>query len=355
MGIHKTGTTSIQFLSSDLQNDLKKDGYEMPWIVNKNFRMGDSEKIMHHFAPQVHFSSCFVPLDNIERQINPCVPELLLSGLEIAKSKKHLFVSAESFSGIDEDGLGALSTYLSNWKDIYIIIYYRRYYDWLISNYNQQIKGRSLAELPKWEFSICDKIRNEQKQGIDPGYVSELLRRVKNYFNESVLILKNFHDVCGGKTLEEIFYCEALPNAPNTCDSVKSMSNPIKNSAKELVFDDLTYGAKKAGLIDIETDEEMKVLSSAVKLFQEKSLGLTSRDFDMTCLSPALTEWLFETSANIEKSLFPDFFNMTTFKAAFYEKSFHKLCHIDINATLMKEEWKQFFRNQSKSPATDIN
>ena len=178
--------------------------------------------------------------------MHPCVPELLLSGLDIAKSKKHLFISAESFSGIDEDGLGALSTYLSNWNDIHIIIYYRRYYDWLISNYNKKTKGRSVAKLPKWEVSIRDKIRKEQKHGTDAGYVSELLRRVKHHFNEDVLVLKIFHDM--GKRLEEIFYCEALPNATNTCNSVKSMSNPTKaNNAKELIFDDLTHVQEKRG------------------------------------------------------------------------------------------------------------
>ena len=112
----------------------------------------------------MHFATCF--LSSKEQEMNkkyPCDNNLLHYGNEIARQKHNLFVSAETFSIIDTYGLKMLSCYLSQWDRVTIVIFYRRYYDWLISVFNQRTKSRTLLNnnnIPydPWNSSIIDFI-----------------------------------------------------------------------------------------------------------------------------------------------------------------------------------------------------
>ena len=111
--------------------------------------------------------------------------------MEIANQGKNLLVSAETFDNIDPEGLRALSAYLSPWDDVVIVIYYRRYYDYTISFYNQWVKERKLADTTKWTASIVDAIIGIDKV-IPLGYTTEVVSRVRKYFDNVVTI--NMHD-----------------------------------------------------------------------------------------------------------------------------------------------------------------
>ena len=131
MGPHKTGS------STNIDN-LRKDGYEMPWVVDKNGNLcGDHRLDSLHgkylLFNQANFAKCFVPPS--ARGRIPCNPDLLLSGLEIAQRRSNLFVSAEAFANLDSEGLKMLSGYLSHWDEVTIVVFYRRFYDWLSSMY----------------------------------------------------------------------------------------------------------------------------------------------------------------------------------------------------------------------------
>ena len=69
----------------------------------------------------------------------PCRNDLLEAGLDISKQNQHsILFSAETFSALEEEGVKAIYEYLNpTWKNITIIAYYRRYYDWILSFHNQ--------------------------------------------------------------------------------------------------------------------------------------------------------------------------------------------------------------------------
>lgn len=137
MGIHKKGSSLIQLQSRNFAHLLKLDGYEMPWLVNKeqnsrNFT-GDTSA-----ENQVNFATCFIPPSGFiakypcapsgTRAMFPCDPDLLLHGLSV---KNGLFISAETFDKIDYEGVNRLAEYLDmHWSKIIIVVFYRRYYDW---------------------------------------------------------------------------------------------------------------------------------------------------------------------------------------------------------------------------------
>ena len=89
MGPHKTSSSTIQRLSAIYAGQLWEDGYEMPWMANEH-RWGDGNKFLKIVENHVEFSTCFLRPFVKEREIFPCVPELLLSGLEIAQQKNNI-------------------------------------------------------------------------------------------------------------------------------------------------------------------------------------------------------------------------------------------------------------------------
>ena len=351
MGVHKTGTSSIQKTTETFKEELREDGYEMPWAVNMNRWEGESSQTMHMFGNQANFASCFLPQHLRNTKGIPCVSDLLLSGIEIANQGKNLLVSAETFDNIDPEGLRALSAYLSPWDDVVIVIYYRRYYDYTISFYNQWVKERKLADTTKWTASIVDAIIGIDKV-IPLGYTTEVVSRVRKYFDNVVTI--NMHDDSHRDNIEK-FFCEAVPDAKRTCDAVVHSEEVIHtNTGRDLIYEDLTYAAsKKRLLISITTDDEMKMVSNAVQKYQEKTLNLTKYDFDMNCLPPETQEWMLDKSLEIERLLFPGFFNSpkgeADLRADFEIKSKYSLCKIDANTTLQKREWKKFFQKWAEN------
>ena len=74
-----------------------------------------------------------------ERNVSPCRNDLLEAGLDISKQNQHsISFSAETFSALEEEEVKAIYEYLNpTWKNITIIAYYRRYYDWILSFHNQ--------------------------------------------------------------------------------------------------------------------------------------------------------------------------------------------------------------------------
>ena len=137
MGIHKTGTTSIQAQSYEKRDLLKLDGYEMPWYayLERKRREGHEIELKVPYMNQRNFATCFLSSDAArkDRSSFPCDPDLLLSGTDIAQRNRNLFVTCESFVFIDPEGLDALASYLSRWDEVTIVIYYRRFYSWIAS------------------------------------------------------------------------------------------------------------------------------------------------------------------------------------------------------------------------------
>ena len=150
IGPSKTGTTTIQRYSSTLVKHLLKDGYKMPWS-NLDLELSSCDQV--RCSNQVQFSTCFMAsniynMNTFQDKIPfkekySCWPNLLQSGLEIANHNYSLFVSAETFALVNASGVMELSQYLLPWDNVTIAVTYRRYYEWLVSYYNELNKGDS--------------------------------------------------------------------------------------------------------------------------------------------------------------------------------------------------------------------
>jgi len=345
MGVYKTGSTTIQRLSAQLVEYLTKDEYEMPWAL---LSTAEQQKLLNMTASQVHFATCFIAPQSGPRLAYPCVPELLLSGLEVAKRNRNLFVSAETFALIEGNGLKLLSTYLSRWERTTIIVYYRRYYDWLLSAHNQMSKeSKRGPPLDLVEF-INSRLRDEK---VSRSYTTSLVARLKEYFTDIVVV--NFHDT--ETPLYETFYCDAMPKAYHTCQALHNLSSTqiVTNPSVPLVYKELVFGAMDLGLfyLDELANSNVESIIASTRDYHSHSLHANEDLLHRTCLSPESLQLLLNTSIQLELAVsswtssktLPAIGTLTSdFDGKVNSGAF---CKLNVNKTLAQTEWKSFFQS----------
>jgi hypothetical protein len=361
MGVHKTGSSTIQTDSSKLIDELKQDGYEMPWVVkreeNTRGNSADMELLQGqtmHIANHANLASCFVPRSNTERQHAPCDADLLLSGWRIAERNHNLFVTAETFSGLDAEGVDKLAAYWQPWDHVIVVVYYRRFYSYSASLYNQMTKRRTWSSSennnPIWERTILDflhdKVMHADHQNF--GYTLPVVQRLQKRFRNIVVV--NYHDNSYGG-LSESFYCHVLPNAQHACDVVRRSPNATRsNERSELDYSNLAYGAFRAGLVQIDSQKRLDQVTSACQNRQKNILYLTAADFPRICLPSETLELLWNMSLAYEQALFPDaseskYLGAHSLRKDFDEASKTSLCTVDVQAILADLKWQEFFRS----------
>ncbi|KAL7526824.1 hypothetical protein ACHAWF_001923 [Thalassiosira exigua] len=357
MGSHKTGSSSIQELTRQMIGLLKSDGYEMPWKADKetNFRSDDEGiqlsggqgRLDHN---QVNFATCFLSPSEGEKRRYPCDADLLLHGLDIAARDRNLLVSAETFSNMDDEGVNMLATYLSRWDEVTIVVYYRRFYSWIGSVFNQIYKNRSLGDADRWDQPISS-IMTELLDW--KGYTVPLVERLRKRFeNKSILVL-NYH-VESIRGLDESFFCRAVPNAARTCNAVRANSRSMRplNERTSLVdCQDLAYGAKKAEWMRIDSDEEMAAVAGAVQRHVKKRVEAKGGNLKRLCPPPPILDRIWKKSLESEAALFPEGVDGTTttsidmMRSEFETAAKTTLCKVDVETTLRDGSWKTFFES----------
>ena len=93
----------------------------------------------------------------------------------------------------------------------------------------------------------------------------------------------NFHDK--SVDLVEGFYCKAMPDANRTCNVIRKTPTSFhRNPSKYLGYANLVYHARKTGLVNIGNNQAIALIT-AIKNHQTNTLGLSSEDFKLKCLS----------------------------------------------------------------------
>lgn len=355
MGPHKTGTTTIQLTLGRKKHILTlKDGYEVP-LPSKMNTNGKKSTQINHFS----FVSCFEP-PNSRRKDNrlfmgidaPCNSDALLSVLDIARRKRNLFLSAERFDNISSEGLGTLSMYiLPHWDKVTPVIYYRRFYSWIVSIYSQIIiKNRKLSReiTILWESSIIsflqdffDNPNNNTFGGdISARYTLSLVERVEQYFDGVVVV--NFHnDTFHGP--DESLFCDAISDTPHMCEAIRAdEKEEHANKSPDHNYQDLVYAAMKAGLIKKMANDE--IIESAKMVVLPHHNNVIKRELEMICPSSELLEKVWKLSLKAEKKFFPD--GVGSLREDFEKAATTSLCKVDLDKVLEEGgDWRLFFEN----------
>jgi hypothetical protein len=351
MGPHKTGTTTIQegFDRANnyaLSKYLSLDRYKMPWNeILRNEGRHRSTKGLQANENQVNFATCFVEETHPNAVIYPCDYNLLLEGSAIASRKDNLFMSAESFSEIMPNELKLLASYLSQWDEVKIIIFYRRYYDWLLSSYGEAYRYEKVTDRQSiLEFLEMSHIRT---------HIHNPYPRLKEHFENIEVV--NYHERKSKGDLLEYFYCHSLPDATHTCNAIQSKdSNAVglNNKSKTMEYEYLAFAAFDAGLhtIDISNDEDLKnILVKAVKDHQEKTLNLTSIDLMRVCPKQHILDQIWNITLTNQRMFFPDPIDESDMKLEFEVLSKTKMCEVDVKSILESKVWRDFFTEMNET------
>jgi hypothetical protein len=145
------------------------------------------------------------------------------------------------------------------------------------------------------------------------------------------------------------FFCDLLKEAQQTCSSVKASLNEVqKNVAMSHDYDRIATAAATKGLVNA-TKFTRSMVTSWVKEFVEVTSNDSNRttlhNLPLLCPTKDNIDRLHNVSLAKEMTLFPErqpnWETTGLFETMLKKK---RLCSIDTDKVLEKEEWKEFFQ-----------
>eukprot|EP00551_Chaetoceros_affinis_P014479 CAMPEP_0203696210 /NCGR_PEP_ID=MMETSP0091-20130426/7477_1 /ASSEMBLY_ACC=CAM_ASM_001089 /TAXON_ID=426623 /ORGANISM="Chaetoceros affinis, Strain CCMP159" /LENGTH=398 /DNA_ID=CAMNT_0050567939 /DNA_START=66 /DNA_END=1262 /DNA_ORIENTATION=+ len=337
VGPHKTSTTTLQeflYSQSKAGGALEKDRYKYPSFIKGYTSASKAHAIL---VSCVNTESPVLQPICSNEAFQSNVLEYFQSFVDnTANDRSNIILTSEEF---DRPGLNIteLTSFLvPHQYKINVVVYYRRFYDWIHSYYNQFNKLKEV----KHPITFVEWLRDEEffEQRL-LGYSVAVYNRFKEapgIFNVSLV---NMHEDPENFNTNARFACDHMDNAPHLCAAAKShidgQSNPSVN-LDWLIFRDKISSYHPIELLD--SDERWEQIE--VK-FNEMT------DIPRLCLS---TEWknkLLQTSLESEKALtLESWYNseegLENLMIDFEEKINSKLCSMDIETILLSTEWQDF-------------
>lgn len=356
VGPMKTGSSGIQEALRLLKGELLQDTFE---LGNKFFR-----------GPPNLFHMCFdiKSLSYNDGIDNPCNIHLLREIQSISLQRhNNIIISAEGFYRPDND-LTMLKDYFisSGWNNIIIAMYYRRYYEWILSFHNQGNKNRDISK----RVSIIDYIAERRwhtEQHKEQGkwgdqYVVNVYNRYNEHFSDH-LKLYNMHNISHNGDVREPIFCDAMkPHGIHSCSKLHELQKNEEgnihktNSHQPLVYSELSYNALQLKLWQERDDLTLADVTVLVTQRHEIQFNRSEYDFPsigITCIPDDAYYWLLQLTLEAEEILFPEYYSQNG-KYEIYDsfnRSKKSFCHIDTYATLLDEndqdsiEWRNFFQS----------
>jgi hypothetical protein len=325
IGPHKTGSTSIQILSTILTDELAKDGYEMPRNKDR--------------TDETRFAYCFIPQPQ-------CDLVMLERARNVSERNNSILISSEEFDSPQVD-MTLLQAFLKPWN-VTVVYVYRRFYSWLQSHHNQ------VSQVLMLETFIANRTDYLRTNITDFIMFANITRNIDRFTAalkyrrefDNVVIL-NMHDK--SSNIVRQFFCHAMPHAKNTCNAVMTHKDEavIYNTSRLMIYFDLAYRAHRLGLIRITSQEQLDAAVNLIEQHQKVTLKLSDKDFDMICPDRAILDQLLETSLEMEKVMVPEFFATSSgeseLRSDFEKQAKSSLCSIDLSGTIESSNWKGFF------------
>lgn len=344
IGPLKTGSSSIQDEMRRLINELHHDHYEIPTTSIDEYDMGE-----------LRFCMVDGPKHDLCNygQYNKL---LELGGTNGNGPLSNLLISAESFSFPDTN-ITQFQQLLKPWgnNNVVIVMYYRRYYDWLYSSWNQNQKILSIPERKSFvqymnevEIMGGQKLENMFSNG---HYTYGLVSRWKVYFTN--VQVYNVHDERDVSNTQK-FYCNAMINAYETCSTLqkyeKRRGELHFNQGRDFIYEEIAYYSTYHMKLIPPDQYNINQIASLIQYQQETIWNLTKYDFiqsSITCLSNTLLQYLYDKTVIAEHELFPEYYNdpivgVNHMKEQFQHDATTKLCSINAIHVLENDtKWKK--------------
>ena len=371
IGAPKTGTTSIQNTMMRDKDILKQDKYFL--VLHGQPVLNEGKYIVDNiFLGSDRLAAC-IWSDEQRNQIiavsgNPVAgscPDFLLPTFNEFLARA---ITAQSDVVISNEWLSnpssetGLLNILDGW-DPTIVIYYRRFFDWMVSahyqwhldigiNVIESMQGK--VRLLDFFRRICGRLFERKPSNISDSLVDlidigeysyHMWKRYNVVYTKNIKIV-NFHD----HHIVQSFYCDVL-DASNACEMEKvrlaSSETTKSNTKSSTEYLDLAIGLqwKLIGQKEQNNSDTMKSFNEIGDRFNKlmSSKGLTENDLPQECLSEREKSLLLAVSLEYERILLPDSYvsggKHATSQHFAEMLSTDSFCSVDIDAVLTNVNW----------------
>jgi len=379
VGAPKTGSTAIQNAMANDKRALAMDKYFIA-PHGQDFLQGNPKTYIvdNMFVRCDQIAACVwsddqriqVSKGSGDKNASIC-PDYLMPTFEeflsnAVESQSDIVISNEWLNRPSSET--GLVNILPGW-DITIVIFYRRFFDWVVSAHYQWHADLGIEAMRSLEgrVSLVDFIRKFCSRLFEIGgrshgsdrvedltdigeYTYHIWKRYK-VVHENIKIV-NFHD---GNIIQS-FYCNVL-HASNVCDMERKRAKEIKNEKSN--------AKSSTALIDLAIGLHWEINKGSIEHFRETShrmsellisKGLSESDLPKECLSERESSLLLEVSLQYEQVLLPEVFR------SHGEKSLRRhfatmavagtFCSIDVYAIMNNKKW--LFLMEVLSPSQDL-
>ncbi len=321
VGPHKTGTSTLQnfiYENEDALEALKKDNYQFAVPRKTNPIL---ERCLHDET--IQSDDCSVILGDFE------------SFIKNTNNTSNILISYE---GLDNPkvNITKLVSYLEPRYKVHIVVYYRRFYDWIHSLYNELFKRAwKRKDFP----SFVEWLPKTWKPLSRSTYSTAVFDRYKNTSGIYNVSIANMHYDAANFDSVRTFLCDHVDNVPHACEAAKSRQTENDNRSSSLDWMLFCDRITKYHSIRLSPDDKRW------EEIEEKYKNMLQ--IPRVCLPDDLKGELLQLSIESEVALTPEWWynsreGLENLKTDFEEKINSKLCSIDAEAILVSPEWQEF-------------
>ena len=266
----------------------------------------------------------------------------------------HVLLSSEEFDKPEVNTRKFRRALQQSWNPpptTYAIVYYRRFYDFFLSVYNQSHKHK----VDPFESFVTWTTNSRIDEMLQMYTMATKERFEKGGFDHVEVVPMN--DLDGiYKDVNTRFFCEYVPGANRTCQWLKSHPAPSANSGTQnLEYNRLYYFARAQGFPLKQQRDEQVIAKIKNKL---DTMGTGYRDSVSVCLSSSIQQRLLDLSLSFEEKFacarpgvnvrdLNCTVGVQNLKLDFASKvKSNTFCSLNTELIMASEQWTKFFWEQ---------
>ena len=325
VGPRKTGSSSIQ-------KALKQDAYG---LSKHNF-----ELFPHHHRL---LALCLLMNDDfLENTIwakecsdeSDTIGEMQVRIANAYSQGKDVVVPSEALGKAKHVNITKIRQLFSDF-DVHIVVVYRRYFEWIVSNINflyaQKNRGESWPAEDTIDQNIVSLLTKEEIKNLYMRF--SFLEVYRKYGQEKTFTMHklNFQ---ADKNIVKSFFCLGFFNNTRACNAESRQEHYRVNTARSVAYNHIAIAAKKAGLLEVHKNLTRREATVVLRSYFEDTLGLNEADLPKYCMEERELNLLKRISVLSETLAFPRFYNEEEFDSRLDIYSKTKLCSVNTTKVL---------------------
>ena len=354
-GPPKTATSTIQAKLFEHQKNLSKDGIVFLGRAKSGWYLNSFPHVAHCPMYRRYAEKADGISPNCFSKMNATLQSYYHSGKDIIISDEvvGIMYSEKKLAKRSTQAMQDFADLVRDW-DVRILLGYRPYFDFVISQFNEQweIKAAKVKmnRWPKNGGKSVPLVKDSWSSNTglaDDGWPATA--DMADFFSKTFANVTVF-DITNPGDLSTHFFCNILENANEACAAQKALlasgsKQTRVNVANPLDYDMLATAASAKGLFSL--DLKRSHVAKMVQQHHEDTLGLKVRDFPLICPSLSHTMALFNATVDQEEKLVPgNKASHSKLEATFQKRLATKaFCNVDVEKVLAEEAWIDFFKS----------